>query len=419
MKKRCLNIKIIFYRLEVFKLFVRLKSLFTIKGYSLFVICMLLVGIGNAITQPYLSLYSTENLGMSVGSFGFFIAVSSLSGVLVNSFIAKRSDSGLNRKSIILYAMISSAIAYSSFLWFHNFLVLLIIYTIFSGLGAPSIPQIYASSQEAANENKLVDKIFAMSVLRSLISLGFVIGPLVGTFILGFLGYKGLFLGTSFIYLFIALFVFLFLQRRKTVLHPVTKKDAINTSLLKNRDLRHPFIAFILLITTNAINAVNTPLFIVNALHGTHTDVGVIVSISAGLEIPIMLVCGSLGKKISNHSLMIFGCLVVAIYFLILSVSTNTWEVLIAQIFEATFVAIAMGNGLSYFTDLLPDFPGLSTTLYTNASTIGKLIGSLGSGLLAQFIGFRFVNLVIFAIVIIAFFILWGIKPHSKIELNV
>lgn len=81
-------------------------------------ICMLLVGTGISITMPYLSLYSTEEFGMSTGAFGIFMAVSSLSGVLINSFIAQRSDSGINRKNIIIFAMFSSALGYARGLLF-------------------------------------------------------------------------------------------------------------------------------------------------------------------------------------------------------------------------------------------------------------------------------------------------------------
>lgn len=178
-------------------MYLRLKNLFAIQGYSLFVICMLLVGIGISITMPYLSLYSTEEFGMSTGAFGVFMAVSSLSGVVVNSLIAKRSDQGLDRRWIIISAMLSSALGYASYLVFDNFFFLLIAVTFFNGLGAAAMPQIYASAQESANESKSDDKTFAMSTLRSLVSLGFLVGPLGGTFILGFYGYKGLFLGTT------------------------------------------------------------------------------------------------------------------------------------------------------------------------------------------------------------------------------
>jgi len=396
--------------------FVRLKKLFKIKGYGLFIICMLLVGTGISITTPYLSLYCTEDFGMSTGAFGVFMAVSSLSGVVVNSFIAKHSDTGIDRKWIIILAMISSALGYASYLVLHNFFILLIFVSIFNGLGAAAMPQIYAYAQESANASNSDDKIFAMSSLRSLVSLGFLVGPLGGTLILGYLGYKGLFLGTASIFILIAFLVFLFLKKRKVAHGNSTNKiKSPGTSALKSREIMHPLIAFIFLFGVNAINGINTPLFIVNELKGTHADVGLVVSISAGLEIPIMLVLGALGKKISNHTLLISGCFIAIIYYIILSVSTNSWQLIVAQLFQATFVAIVMGNGLSYFTDLLPNSPGMSTTIYSNGSTIGRLVGNLVGGIIAQFAGFRNVYMVCILIIILSLFILCRVKPNEEI----
>ncbi|WP_136605413.1 sugar efflux transporter [Paenibacillus dokdonensis] len=392
----------------------RFKNLFVIKGYRLFVICILLIGVGISITQPYLSLYATEKLGMSTGAFGVFMAVSSLSGVVVNSLIAKRSDSGLDRRWLIILAMLSSALGYASYLVFDNFLILLLVIAFFTGLGAPAMPQIYAYAQESANESPTSDKTFAMSTLRSLVSLGFLIGPLAGTLILGLLGYKGLFLGTSAIYLIIAILVYLFLPTRKSVQRQDRKRTSIRKSPFRSRQIMQPLIAFIFLFGVHAIHGINTPLFIINELHGTHTDVGLVVSISAGLEIPIMLILGGLGGKISNHSLMMIGCVIALIYYSILSISTESWQLIAAQLLQATYVAIVMGNGLSYFTDLLPDSPGLSTTIYYNGSIIGRLVGNMGGGILAQLAGFRHAYLACLAIVIISLFILWRTKPHVE-----
>lgn len=172
----------------------RLKNLFSIKGYSLFIICMLLVGIGISITLPYLSLFLSEDFGISAGAVGIFMAVSSLSGVLVNSLIAKRSDNGMDRKWIII-AMLSSSLGYASYLVFHNYFILLIVVTFFNGLGAAAMPQMYAYAKESADASKSDDKSFAMSTLRTLVSLGFLIGPLCGTLILAAIRYKGLFWG--------------------------------------------------------------------------------------------------------------------------------------------------------------------------------------------------------------------------------
>ena len=397
-------------------MYTRLKNLFAIKGYRLFVICVLLVGTGISITLPYLALYCIEVLGMSAGAFGVFTAVGSLSGVVANSFIGKYSDRKLDRKSIIILATVSSALGYTSYVVFDNFFILLVIVSFFSGLGAAAMPQIYAYAQESANESDSDDKTFAMSTLRSLVSLGFLGGPLVGTIILGAVGYKGLFLMTSMIFLTIASLVLFFLPKKRAV---QKKKPSSESTSINRRQIWYPLIAFILLFAVNAINGIVTPLFIISELHGTYADVGLVVSICAGLEIPIMFALGALGRKISNHTLMISACFIAIIYNIILSMSTDSWQLIAAQLLQAAFVAIVMGNGLSYFTELLPDSPGMSTTTYYNGTIIGRLVGNLGGGIIAQYAGYRDVYWVCLAIVIVAFFILWSIRPHRNINVAV
>ncbi|MBS4205411.1 sugar efflux transporter [Lederbergia citrea] len=399
-------------------MYTRLKNLFAIKGYSLFVICLLLIGIGISITSPYLPLFLTEDFGMSAGAFGIFMAISSLGGVVVNSLIAKHSDSGMDRRWIIIIAALSAAIGYASYLVFHNFFILLIVVALFNGLAAPALPQIYASAHESANASKSDDKTLAISTLRSLVSLGFLLGPLFGTLILALAGYKGIFLGTAAIYLIVASLVFLFLQKRKIVQSNTKKKKSSDTSWIKNRQIRLPFIAFFFLFVINTIHLIITPLFIVNELNGTYRDVGVVVSICAGLEIPIMLGLGALGKKISNHTLMIYGCLIVVIYYAILSVATHPWQLIPAQLLQATFVAIVMGIGLSYFTERLPNSPGVATTIYYNGSTIGRLVGSLGGGFIAQIAGVRSVFWMCLALGVFSFLIFWRTRSHAEMEVS-
>ncbi|WP_227872389.1 sugar efflux transporter [Paenibacillus albus] len=386
--------------------------MFAIKGYGLFVICVLFVGFGISITMPYLALYCTEKLGMSAGSFGLFTAVSSLSGVFANSFIGKHSDRNLDRKFIIVAATVSSATAYASYVVFDNYIILLIIVSFFSGLGAAAMPQIYAYAQESANESNSNDKTFAMSTLRSLVSLGFLVGPLVGTILLGLVGYKGLFLGTSTIFLIIASLVLLYLPRKRT-----TRKKGAGSAAAANsfnrRKIWYPFLAFVLLFAVNAINGIITPLFMVNELHGTHTDVGLVVSICAGLEIPIMFALGAVGRKLSNHTLMISACFIAFLYNIVLSFSTESWQILGAQLLQAVFVAIVMGNGLSYFTELLPNSPGMSSSIYYNGSIIGRLVGNLMGGMIAQYVGIRDVYWVSVFVVLVSFVILWRTRPQK------
>lgn len=74
----------------------------------------------------------------------------------------------------------------------------------------------------------------------------------------------------------------------------------------------------------------------VHELHAAHRDVGLVMSVCAALEIPLMLMTGALSKKISNHALIMMGCGAAFLYYLILSASTHSWP--------AHCSAIASGN---------------------------------------------------------------------------
>jgi len=395
---------------------VRFYKLFSINGFTIFIFCMLLMGISISITIPFLSLYATQELGMSTSAFGIFMAVSSLSGVFVNTAIAKSSDGKLDRKWIIIIAMISSSLSYLAFVIFQQYLVLLITVTFFGGIGAVSMPQIFAYAQASASESESDDITFAMSTLRSLFSLGFLIGPLLGTIILSAMDYEGLFISTALIFLVIAFLVYFFLRNSKPLSNTFEIKKITNskTYSLKDKVIALPFIAFILLFGINNINGINTPLFIVNDLNGSQTDVGLVASICAGLEIPIMIVLGALGKKVSNLTLIISACFIGMSYHLMLTFSGSSWNVIVLQIIQAIQVAIVMGNGLSYFADIFPKAPGIASTLYANGQTLGKLFGTLGGGFLAQVLGFRYVNIACIFILMFAVIALWITKKHNS-----
>lgn len=115
---------------------------------------------------------------------------------------------------------------------------------------------------------------------------------------------------------------------------------------------------------------------------------------------------------------MMIGCVIGVIYFTVLSVSTDSWQIIAAQLLQAIYVAIVMGNGLSYFTELLPNSPGMSATIYSNGSTLGRLVGNLGGGIIAQFIGFRYVNWVCLVLVTLSFVILWRTRPQEELEVT-
>lgn len=78
-------------------------ALLQIKNYKLFVANMFLLGMGIAVTVPYLVLFATKDLGMTTNQYGLLLASAAISQFTVNSIIARFSDTHhFNRKIIII-----------------------------------------------------------------------------------------------------------------------------------------------------------------------------------------------------------------------------------------------------------------------------------------------------------------------------
>lgn len=366
----------------------RIRNLFLIPSYPLFMTCMMLQGMAISISSPFLAVYFTTKLGVSAGTFGIFTAITLISGVWISSIIAKRSDSGRSRKKLMVTAMFFNALAFAGYLFIHEFYLLLIYMTVFTAIGAPAMPQLFASAREAVNSSPSADHAFANSTLRSMFSLGFITGPLIGSVLLNRYGFQGVFMSTALIFLLNGMLAFCFIKT------PVSQKGSgfkkpVPMRLHQNPRVLLPFLVLTLLYTAHWINNLNISLFIINTLGDSTGDVASVSSICALLEIPLMLALGLLSAKYSNRLLMLWGILLGGAYYLLVLMSTELWHLLAGQLLLAFFVAVISAIGISYIQDLLPDLPGYASTLYTNSTTIGRLAGSLTGGAAAQWIGYR------------------------------
>ncbi|MFC7679898.1 sugar efflux transporter [Paenibacillus sp. GCM10028914] len=380
----------------------RLTALFSIPSYGLLFICMLLQGIGISLSAPFLSIYFTEQLGVSIGMFGVFLAVTLISGIWISTLIGRRSDLGLNRKNIYLFSTLCSVLAYSGYLFISDFTILFIYMIVFTALGAPGMPQLFAIAREAVIKSNFTDHTFANSTLRSAFSLGFITGPLIGTLLIAAVGFKGIFLGTIGVFLLVALLTFLFLKSNTELKTRNSEVKAQSFRLVQNRNILLPFLILIFMYTAHWMSSLNTALFITNNLGGTTNDVGLVSSICAALEIPFMIILGLLSAKYSNRILMICGAILGGAYYFVIIISDAMWQMLAAQILLAVFVAVISAIGISYIQDLLPSMPGYASTLYSNSSTIGRLIGSLVGGGLASIVGYRYSFVFCFILIFIS-----------------
>lgn len=367
------------------------RELLTIKNYKLFIVNMMLIGMGIAITVPFFVLFATNQLGMTTNQFGLLLALAAISQFTMNSIVARFSDThAINRKVIIIAGLFMGAISFTLPFFVHSVVLFIILYAIFQGLFAPAMPQLYASARESINQSTSSSRaVFANSVLRSMFSFGFLFGPLVGNILNQSWGYSGLFGGTVAIILttlLLQVFFFKDIKAKKPVRDSVaTEQDA--PSMLKHRYLIVPFIAFVLLHIGQWMYTLNMPLFVTQYLHEEEKYVGHLASLCAGLEVPFMIILGMVANKVETRTLLAIAAVCGSLFFGSIGIFESVHMMLVGQVLLAAFLAVLLGIGISYFQDVLPQYPGYASTLFANAMVIGQLLGNLLGGAMSQWVG--------------------------------
>ncbi|MDN5809709.1 MAG: sugar efflux transporter, partial [Staphylococcus equorum] len=367
------------------------SALLHIKNYKLFVVNMMLLGMGISITVPYLILFATNDLGMTSTQYGLLLALAAISQFIMNTIVARFSDThNINRKVIIITALLMGAVSFSIYFYIHEIWIFIVMYAVFQGFFAPAMPQMYASARESINVSASRDRAkFANAVLRSMFSFGFLFGPLIGALLLGVNGYAGLFTGTVTIILFtLMLQVFFFKDiKTKQTTTDVNQVEAEAPNMLHDKALLVPFLAFILLHIGQWMYTLNMPLFVTKYLNEAEGYVGGLASLCAGLEVPFMVVLGILSAKLTTRVLLMLGGLFGGLFYFSIGVFESLVMMFVGQVFLAIFLAILLGLGISYFQDILPDFPGYASTLFANAMVIGQLCGNLLGGIMSHWVG--------------------------------
>ncbi|PCF65519.1 MFS transporter [Staphylococcus intermedius] len=367
------------------------RELLTIKNYKLFIVNMMLIGMGIAITVPFFVLFATNQLGVTTNQFGLLLALAAISQFTMNSIVARFSDThAINRKVLIIAGLLMGAISFSLPFFVHSIVLFIILYAIFQGLFAPAMPQLYASARESINQSTSSSRaVFANSVLRSMFSFGFLFGPLVGNILNQSWGYSGLFGGTVAIILttlLLQVFFFKDVKAKKPIRDSVeTERNA--PSMLKHRYLIVPFVAFVLLHIGQWMYTLNMPLFVTQYLNEEEKYVGHLASLCAGLEVPFMIILGMVASKVETRTLLAIAAVCGSLFFGSIGVFESVHTMLVGQVLLAAFLAVLLGIGISYFQDVLPQYPGYASTLFANAMVIGQLLGNLLGGAMSQWVG--------------------------------
>ncbi|WP_285860237.1 MULTISPECIES: sugar efflux transporter [Paenibacillus] len=367
-----------------------LSLIFSVKQFVILLFINFMIGLSVSFYVPFNSLFSLEEVGMSNLSFGYYMVIGSLSSVLISSIIGSRSDSSTSRKKLLMLAFLFSTIGFIIFAFSRNYYVLLLNSAVIMGVASCGTPQIYAYAKEVL-ENNSVDqnKIpFLINIFRMSYALSWTCGPALAALLLVKFDFKGVFLIVALLYFLTLIIIMLFLKQSKLVVSKKARTKVLPL-IFGNKKILLTFIAFMFITAAGYINTMNMSQYVIKSLNGSESQVGIIFSVPPLFEIPFMVYFGLLAIKNNVVKLIKIGMIIAVIYYMLLIFVTDVWNIYPIQILSAAYISIIMGVSISYFQGLIPDEPGTTSTLYTNATRLGSLVGYLLFGLITQFLDYR------------------------------
>lgn len=379
-----------------------------------------IVGIVGALVLPTFSLFLAKEIGVRPLLVGLVFGGIALASIAYNHWIGHWSDKLADRRPLVASFCVLGAVSCVVFALSRNYWLVAVTAIFLFSLSMVSFAQIMAYSLDYAEAEIPPERIpLFNAIMRAQIAFAWVAGPPAGFLLATYYSFSLSYSVAAGLYLLVGIVSFKLLPRlpkkaphidhtgEQVMLLPLT--PAIKKSLW------FCVVAFSLMWGVNNAYLISLPIHLKDNLHIDAQWMGWVMGTTAALEVPFMLLAGHYASRFRLVNLI--RCAGVAALFLYLGVyvATDLWHLFVLQIFNAIFIGLLAGVGVSVIQELMPGRSGGASALYTNTTHMGNLFSSLLVGVVADYFGYHQVFIVNVVLVILA---IWAFgKVRSAREL--
>jgi SET family sugar efflux transporter-like MFS transporter len=348
------------------------------------VVVDIFVGLSDSISLPYIVLFFVDQAGFSPLSLSAILTARALSSIVFSMAFGAWID---KRTSVapLLLALAGSAVGYALLGFTTDFVALLAIAALPIAIGAAAFSQSIALAKRNFNQASPHTVNRAIGVLRASWSLAWAIGPAVGALLVGAVGFRGAFFASA-VSGALALATLALVQRK------VALADADHVYRPKPANggpaIALAFAALALFHTAMFLGSIPLPIVLTTSLGGVESDVGITMSLCAGLEIIVM--GGLIWKPLQRGErvAIVVGFAAFIIYFAALTLVRSVGGVFWAQIPRAIGIGLVTYLGISFLHSLMPHRAGAAAALFSNSGQVGSVLAALSVGGLAKAFGY-------------------------------
>jgi SET family sugar efflux transporter-like MFS transporter len=156
----------------------------------------LLLGAAEAITGPYIVLFGADRAHLSSFQIGIFMSLWALSSMAMSMWLGRQYDLHPGRRPLVI-SLVAATTGYLLLTTTTSYMVLLLIAVTLLGFAGAAFPQIFTLAHGYLGEAAFSQSSKRTAMMRSVWSIAWAIGPVIGGLVLVRYGFSALFLVTG------------------------------------------------------------------------------------------------------------------------------------------------------------------------------------------------------------------------------
>ena len=357
-------------------------ALLKVPSFAPALLAILFATLAEAVAGSYMALLAVEKVGMSPLELSAFLTLSAISGIAVTTLFGHLHD----RKPVmwpLLVSLVAKGAGYGFCVVVTDTWALLLVAFVLFGLSSASFALIFAMAKGYLDRVGGETVLRGMASLRMTASLSWAIGPALGAGLVALWSFEGVFAGAAI--LAVGALVIVLVSRIKVVPAATVERQKITLDVVL---AAAPAVVALTAFHTVMFMGSNAMSILVVRELGSETDVGLLFSLCAALEVVVMGLFVVRPTNGANHGLLFVGFLLFAVYFAMALLWPTLLSLYLGQIPRAAAIGIISIVGMAYVQELLPGRAGIAAALFGNTMSAGFLLSGIGTGVLAEALGF-------------------------------
>lgn len=376
-----------------------LRTTFASPLYRGATVALFLSGLGISAAAPQIALFLVNDLHVSLTTAGLYY-LTNLTAPIAGFIVGARSDRTGKRLGLFRLCALAGfvgwmAIAFSTQAWMPFVISALVL--AFSGAAGS---QLFAAIHDdlESTKNPVADGV--ISVVRMALTAGWVIGPVLGSFLATAFGPRTMLAATAIFTLAQVLplgFMRIGRPQQPTASTPIPAAESEH--VLHRRGLRVmlPLLAFtglyVLVYAGEPIKYGYLPIYMHDTMHLPAVVSGAVIGIQPLIELLVMPLAIVVARRIGMMRLMILGAAFGVGANLCFALTGSAVGMFAGQILMGGVWGIFAGLGIIVAQRLLPGAIATASAIFMSSTAIASALGGLTGGIGVSFLGLPLVFL--------------------------